>query len=85
MHGKCVRMTERDEIVGHAVCQRDHLIDLQISENAMMRCFALLAEQAEENEHVAPPHPLIGKMGLRRADLPENAGAVVEKHRIVMA
>ena len=78
-------MAERDEIAGHVFRQRDHLLDLQIAEDAVVRRLAVPAEQAEEQEHVALPHALVGQMGLRGTDLSEGAGAVIEEHRIVMA
>ena len=50
-----------------------------------MRLTTFLAEQAEEQEHIAYTDALIGQMRLRRAALAEQAGAVRKEHRIVVA
>ena len=69
-----------------AIGKMDHALDLQPPEEPVMRFAGLLfAEQAEEQEYIPHTHPLIGEMGLRCANLPEQAGATGQEHRVMMA
>lgn len=80
-----MRVSMLDQSVRNLSCQIDHLTDFEIAEDAMMRIAPVFAKQAEEQEDIAHTYAAIGKVGLRCPALAEQAGAIAEKHRVVMA
>jgi len=65
--------------------QRDYILDLQVSEEAVVSIpAAWLCKQPEEEKDVANPDGVVREMGLCGSRLPEGAPAILE-HGIVMA
>ncbi len=65
--------------------QRDHFLDLQVSEETVVSIpAAWLCKQPEEQKDVANPDGVVREMGLCGSGLPEGAPALFE-HRIMMA
>ena len=78
-------MATLDQMRWRAIDEIDDLLDFEIAEDAVMRITVLFAEQAKEQEHVANPDAPVHQMRLRRAALAEQAGSILEEHRVVMA
>lgn len=65
--------------------QRDYILDLQVSEEAVVSIPATwLCKKPEEQKDVANPDGVVREMGLCGSGLPEGAPTLFE-HRIVMA
>ena len=80
------RLQEPRPLLVAATCQRHDFGNLEKAEQPMVRFPGpFVAKQAEKQEHVANPHALVGKMRLRRPTLTEQACAVGQEHRIVVA
>ena len=78
-------MSLLDEFRRHMLGQRDDPLDLKETEDPVVWIAAFLAEQAEEEEDIADSHAPVGEMRLCRTALAEQAAAVGQEHRVVMA
>ena len=87
MHAECMGMAQLDQIIRRAASKRDNAIHFEITENAVMGISGILVitKQPEIDKHIAPPHTLPLKMGLRRSALPKQALTIVCEHRIMVA
>ena len=74
-----------DQSVRNRSRQIDHLTHFEIAKDAMMRIAPVFAKQAEEQEDIAQSYAAIGEVGLGCPALAEQAGAIAEEHRVVMA
>jgi hypothetical protein len=80
-HREANRLIIRDRVRP----QRDYILDLQVSEEAVVSIpAAWLCKQPEEQKDVANPDGVVREMGLCGSRLPEGAPALFE-HRIMMA
>src|SRR5690606_3640370 len=71
---------------GVAGCHFDPPLDLEVAEDPVVRLARVfLSEEAEEEEPVASPDAAVRQMRLRRTALAEQAGAVRQEHRVVVA